>query len=122
MRRVKDPKNSFLNFENSLPPTQPIREDQKVIRCPSCNCSFFERILVAQFVPGQIIAPGMRPSPLEDREWCLLRCARCMDLLEPEISMSPRDYHNSKYAQLVEEMEDESWKQPNLTPLKGEAI
>jgi len=98
-----------------------VRKPPEIVECPKCRGSFFERLELAQYQRTHLVIPGQSP-PIYGMEYIILRCARCQELLEPTIELSPRDLATSQYGELVKELEDESWRSQQQIVSKPEQL
>lgn len=80
-------------------------KEPDLVKCVACACTWFEQIQAVQVdkfhtvIIGQEV-PHKSPVPFQ-----LLRCIRCGELHEPNISAGPQDVAKSKYDEFLDDME-----------------
>lgn len=108
MRRSQS--NSINNFQNEV--QKPV--DLDVVRCPECECSWFEQIQICQFPKLHTVILGQRVQAANQMEGFFgLRCVKCGEIIEPNIQFGIHNAASKKYNEFWKEMEN---------PGKGEKI
>lgn len=82
--------------------------------CDTCGCSWFELVHLKQYTTLPVI-PGQDPAPFNAYEYPFLKCGRCGNLKEHEVTITnPTNKLTKEYTDLLESM-----KSKNEIPNKG---
>jgi len=113
-------RDGFLGRSKPMPIGLVKQQPPEIVECPNCNGTFFELAKLAQYQKNYQIVPGQTP-PRYGMEYIILKCARCSELIEPTVVLSPRDLATSQYGDLLKELQDPNW-QGKKTPISGENV
>lgn len=86
-----------------------------LIRCPTCDSTFFEQVEVSRYQVNHNIIIGQDvPKDPKSMPYKILRCIRCGDLLEPRVLHNTRDVGRDAYDDLLDTLEGKGDKRQNL--------
>ena len=66
-------------------------EDEKILKCESCKCKWFEHVTVKQYDALHNVVFGQKVPYYSDMEFYLLRCLKCGKLVVPSVNSSRAD-------------------------------
>lgn len=78
--------------------------EKEIIACTKCDTSFFEEVLLRQYVANHTVVLGQRIPPASEY-YVYLRCAKCGALHEPNLQITIGDAARAGYDKLLDEFE-----------------
>lgn len=80
------------------------KQEEPVIRCEGCGCSWFEHLTVKQYNNLHSVVFGQKIPFYSDMEFYLLRCIKCGKLHVPSVSSSRADKVWKQWNELLDEL------------------
>jgi len=86
---------------------QSIDTKEPALECPSCSCQFFSEKRVCRYKKDHTVVHGQGVPQADPGVWfVLLECARCSQLVEPELLSGRSDTPAKLYNIHLTELED----------------
>ena len=80
------------------------RKDSVV--CPKCTSQWFEQVKIGRYVADHNVILGQQvPGVSGEMAYILLKCVRCLEMLEPRILNNTRDLGGDAYDHLLDTLE-----------------
>ena len=93
--------------------------DRTCLRCPKCDSQWFEEVRVNRFKEDHNVVVG-QPVPVKPGSipYIILRCIRCLDVLEPRVVHSTRDIAGGDYDKFLDCLEGKDDKRTVGQPVE----
>lgn len=77
----------------------------EVVKCPGCDCEFFEIITVQRIERDHTVVLGQQLPSAEHSGFKIMKCVRCSTLLEPVITGHRQDSLGKLYRRFIDQLE-----------------